>query len=53
MISAESNKAVQKALFKLIGKLGAALGGAASKITGKFYPKLIDFLSNKNADVRS
>lgn len=53
MLASESNKTVQKEVVKLIGKLGFAVGSSASKFAAKFYPRILDFLSNKAADVRN
>ncbi len=36
-----------------MGKLAKALSAGCSKFTGKFYPRMLDFLSTKAADVRN
>lgn len=47
-----NNKIAIKNLVGTIGILGYALGKLAVKIKGKFFPQLLDILSNKAPEVR-
>ena len=47
-----SNKIAIKNLAMTVGLIGSALGKFAIKIKSKFFPQILDILTNKAPDVR-